>query len=303
MGTTSKKIRLTGSQKPKLERTNSLKLLYGDIQPYKTLSKVQTITLFDMYKNGTEEERQKAIDKLCKHNMRLVISLAREYCSTDDNLNDLIQEGSIGLLKAIEMFDVNNGTPFHGYAMYWIRRYINIFRTNVTPIVQQTNRSKTANVIVTISNELLQKLERVPTPDEILDEYNIRYPEKKIKDTEDLVNVEYVYVDQLEPINEESHEFQAFVDYNNATVSYNNFMADAFNGHKHQMVSQLMDCLTEKERTVVRMLFGLDDGFGHAETFVGSIMGMTQQGINVIYQRAIKKMRNKCVELNYHFAD
>lgn len=296
-----KKVQLSGNQKPYLDGNNSLQLFYNDIRPYKQLSKEETKKLFKLYHSGTKEERDFAFDKIYKHNLRLVVSLARDYCSSDDNLNDLIQEGGIGLMKAIEMFDEDNGTPFAGYSLYWIRRYINIFKTNVTPMIQQTNRSKTANVIVTISNELCQKFERIPTPDEILDEYNNRYPNRPINDSDNLVNVEYIFIDQFESVNETTQNLNDYSDYNSASVSYNDYIKEIESDHNKKMLSILINKLSDKEAKIIRMLYGVD---GYTKTninIIGLEMGLSSQRVSQICKTALKKLKTISNKLSYSF--
>lgn len=290
----SKRIQLSGTRKPQIERNRSLNMYYRDIRPYKPLSQEETKELFKLYHNGTKEERDFAFNKICKHNMRLVVSLARDYCSSEDNINDLIQEGNIGLIRAIDMFDEENGTSFAGYSMYWIRRYINIFKTNTTPIVSQTNRSKTTNPIVTITNELLQSLERVPTPEEILDEYNLRYPNKPIKDSEDVVNVEYVYIDQL--LSDTNQDAQSYNEYCSASEAYNDYSYEIENEYNKEMVSCLLNGLTEKETKAIRMIYGLDNGIETSISVIGSEMHVSNQRIHKLHKTALNKMRKKVMQ-------
>jgi RNA polymerase primary sigma factor len=297
----SKKLKLSGNRKPQLERNDILISYYRDIRRYKPLSQEETKELFKLYRNGTKNEREFAFNKICNHNIRLVVSLARDYCSQEDNLNDLIQEGNIGLMKAVEMFDEENGTPFPGYSMYWIRRYINIFKTNITPMIAQTNRSKTANVIVTISNELYQKFERVPTPDEILDEYNIRYSTKPINETDDMVDVGYVYIDQFDQSEENCQGMQDFLEYNSASMSHNSHIEEEETEYNKDMVSKFLDGLTENETKVIRMLYGLDTGIETSVSVVSSKLGVSNQRISQLHSAALRKMKKKCKDFSYAF--
>ena len=294
-----KKIRISKASRPYFNRNTVLNLLFNDIRSYKPLSKEKTNQLFELYNNGTEKEREYAFDKICRHNMRMVISIARDYCTTSDNLNDLIQEGNIGLMKAIELFDMDNGAPFHGYALYWIRRYINLFKTNITPIVQQTNRSKTSSIITTITSELIQKLERIPTPDEILEEYNKRYSDKSINDTDDLINIEYVYIDNFDQYGDDVHGIQNNIEYNNKTVSYNNYMDNIDDEMNKKMVSDLLGCLNKKELTVIKMYYGLDGENETTMSTIATVMDLSIQRINQLYISAIKKMKNRKESLAY----
>ena len=303
MGTkTPKKIRLVGDLKPYLKCDETLQIFFNDIKPHKVLSQEETKSLFKQYHNGTKKERIVAFNKLCKHNMRLVVTLAREYCSPNDNLKDLIQEGSIGLMKAIELFNENNGTPFAGYSIYWIRRYINIFRTNMEPIIAKTNRSKTANVIITISNELYHKLERVPTPDEILDEYNLQHPNKPIKESNDLVSVEIMSIDVPETPQQAERarkEHRLYDDYNRVSGSYNDYLDDIDKEYNKKMLTQLLGELNEKEIKVIRLLYGLDSGIGRSLSVISTEMGLSKQRISRLCITALNKMRKKSKELSY----
>jgi RNA polymerase primary sigma factor len=287
----SKKVFLSGSQKPYLERDNSLNILYSEIRPYTPLTQEETKELFLQYHNGDESEKKFAFEKICKHNLRLVISLARDYCSSEDSLNDLIQEGNIGLMKAIELFDVNNGTPFHGYAMYWIRRYINIFKTNTTPIVAQTNRSKTANVIISITSKLWQKLERIPTPDEILEIYNEAYPHKPIRDTKDLVNVEYVYISEPESNAKEERDLQGFLDYNEKSLTHNAYLVEIDKEENKAVINRFLKLLTPNEHKAISMMYGLNGTIKTNSSVIATEMGITPQRVSQLCSSAITKMK------------
>lgn len=296
----SNKILLSGNQKPYLERNDSLNILYSEIRHYKPLSQEEIRKLFDIYHNGSDKEKKFAFDKICKHNIKIVISIAREYCSTNDNLNDLIQEGNIGLMKAIEMFDVENGTPFHAYAMYWIRRYINIFKTNKTPIIQQTNRSKTSSVIATITSYLWQKLERNPNTDEILEEYNKRNANKSISDTDDLVKVEYVYIDSIEPTSEQTQPIQDLIEYNKQSFSTNSYLNIIKSEHDKDIVNQLLEGLTKNETTAIQMLYGLNGVTESSMSVIAMKMGVSPQRVSQLCNTAIKKMKRKSEILMYY---
>ena len=295
------KIQLSGQRKPQLERTESLKKLFNDIRPYKSLTEQETNDLFNLYHSGTEAERRYAFEKIYKYNIRLVISMARDYCSSADNVNDLIQEGNIGLMKAIEKYDMEQGSSFAKYALYWIRRYINVFKSNLTPIVAQTNRSKTTSIISNIAEKLYNELERTPLPDEILERYNTEFPKKPIGDIEDIINVEYIYIDNSDPEDTSNRQNSSLYTYNSISANDNEYMSVMDKEHNKAVVEELMSGLTKNEQRVIRRMFGLDDGISSNLTIVSSEMGVSKQRINQLYKKAIKKMREKSKELEYSY--
>lgn len=299
------RVFLTGLQKPYLEVNKTLQLFYNDIRPHKPLKQEEIEKLFTLYHKGTKEERESAFTKICKHNERLVVSMAREYCSNKDNLNDLIQEGNIGLMKAIEQYDASSGASFGGYAVYWIRRYINLFKTNTTPIVPQANRFKIGNSVTNIINDLWHKLERTPTSDEILEEYNKSNPKKTINSKEDLVHVEYFYLDEIENKTNEKQSAKQNREYNylyEEAASHNEYLDIIEKESIKNTVNRLISVLNKKEAAVVSMLYGLN---GNTETSMSTIateLNLTQQRISQLYNTALSKMRKAMEKQSYKFS-
>lgn len=296
------KIYVNGSQKRLLSRNTSLTNFYNDIRHIEPLNQEETNNLFKIYKSGNKEKSDEALEKLCEHNIKLVVSVAKKYCTTEDNLNDLIQEGSIGLIKAIENFDPNNGAPFYAYAVYWIRREINMYRTNVCPTIKQTNRSNTSITITEIRNNLMQELERVPTTEEILEEYNKRFPEKKLNNKDDFVDVEYLYISEFDQSqNNEKYIPAKEMEYNQKSVSYNDYMEEVDIDSNKEIINALTGCLKPKERMIIERLYGIN---GNTETSSGSLaieLDMTVAGINNIKQRAIEKMKKNASNFSPSF--
>lgn len=295
----TKKITLTGIQKPFLERYKSLTKLYAEIGHCKPMSFEETSEWFDKYHNGTEKEKEEAFEKICKHNMKLVISMARQYCSTQDNLMDLIQEGNIGLIAAIEKYNPNIGSSFQAHAMFHIRRYINLFKNNTTSIVQKTNRSKTAHIVHTLTSKMTQDLERTPYPEEVLDEYNKHNKKKKVKDSDDFVNVEYVYIDNFETSTGDINDMGSFVDFNNHTGSENGYLRDIEAEQKHKTLQALLQELTPKERKAITMFYGLEDGIESSLSVISMTLGVTAERARQLCSHAIKKMSAKAKDYAY----
>ena len=302
MSTEIRKLHLSKTQKPYLDRSDCLKLLYAELRKYDPLTQDEIRSLFNLYHSDDKEKSEWAFNKLCRHNMRLVISIARKLCTNEDNLNDLIQEGNMGLMKAIEMFDVENGAPFHGYAIYWIRRQINLFRLNFSQRIVQTNSSKTVNSIPLIKNELIQKLERTPTPEEILEIHNERYPDKKINYIDDIVDVEYVYINSLENISDNPNGSKLYTIYNDKSSNGNLYDNTADEDENREMIKAFLGTLTERESEIIKMFYGID---GYEENSFDSIalkFDITRERARQLYHSAINKMRSKREAVSKVFA-
>ena len=290
------KRKLSYSRYPKinLNRSISLSALFKDLKRCKKLTPKETNQLILAYNTGDREEKEEAFNLICKHNILLVVSIAKSYCSTEDNLDDLIQEGNIGLMKAVEMFDIRFGVPFQSYASFWIRRYINMFKINVTPIVTQTNKAKTIHAIQNIKNRLYQKYERTPTSDELFEEYNANFPNNKIVNKDDVTDVEYVFIDHFGP--DDSNDTPSFsVEksqlYNTASSSYNLFNEYEEKENNIETVRVLKRCLTDKEKMVIDMVFGLNGEHEKSLSGIADVLGYTEQRISQIYLGAIRKMK------------
>lgn len=292
MAKATRKIYISGSNKKYVSRNISLVNLYNEIRRYDPLTSEETESLIKTYHDGTEKEKKCAFDKLCKHNIKLVVSVAKKYASNENEVNDLIQEGNIGLIEAINRFNPELGVPFYAYAVYWIRREINMYRTNVNPTVIQTNRSKTSITISKVTNELTQKLERIPTKHEILEEFNKTYPDKKISNSDDFVDVEYVYISEIESsYNVNTASMKDEFDYNSKTVSNNEYLNEIDKTYNKDLVNQLLSCLTDKERDIITMAYGIGGQCSVGTSVIAGEYSMTVAGVNNICARAISKMK------------
>ena len=295
----SKTITLTGTQKPFLGHDETLNMYYNDIRKYAVLSQEETTELFKLYQNGTKEDREFAKNKLFKHNAKLVISLARQYCTVNDNLMDLIEEGNIGLLNAINKFSLDKASSFQKFALFHIRREINLFKVNYSYIVQQTNRSKTDNNITNIISSFIQRENRMPTDEEILAEYNEKNPTKQITEKSDMVSVEYVYIDSLEPTKGEFTDSQSFLDYSNKTSSCNEYLRKIEGDRHKKMLKSLMVGLTPNEKKAVSLFYGLDDGIETSLSVIGTLMNCTSERARQLCKAAVDKMNKRAEQLSY----
>lgn len=287
---------LNNAPKPFLERNDTTETYYNEVRKYKLISNEETFALLEEYQTAASSRKEEIRDILFKHNCRLVISVARAYCSSNDNLNDLIQEGNIGLLNAIEQFDFSKNSTFQKVALFYIRREINLFKMNASHIVQQTNRSKTNSVINGLVNSFIQQQERMPTPEELLDAYNNRYPNcRTLNSAQDIINVNYVYIDSLEGAGHEEElvDGQNYLDYCSTSATINSCIGNEQKEYQHYKLSQLLTVLTPKEKQAILLYYGLTTGFDESLHMIGTKMNCSSERARQLCASALKKMQKQ----------
>ena len=299
MNTSSKTITLTRTQKPFLGRDELLTMYYNDIRAYEPLTENETIELFKTYQNGSSSEKKAAKTKLFNHNTKLVVSMARKYCSVNDNLMDLIEEGNIGLLNAIDKFSLDKDSSFQKFALFHIRREINLYKINYTPMVQQTNRSKTDNIVKNIIDKFIQREQRNPTPDELLEIYNEENKEKLINNTADVINVEYVYIDNFNASDGTFMDSQSFIDFSGATSSFNEAIRTEQNDYNKEMIGVLMEDLTPKEKEAITLFYGIGSGTGYSLSMIATQMNCSSERARQLCASATNKMKKKSEVLSF----
>lgn len=299
MNTSSKTITLTRTQKPFLERDELLTMYYNDIRAYEPLTENETIELFKTYQNGSASEKEAAKTKLFNHNTKLVVSMARKYCSVNDNLMDLIEEGNIGLLNAIDKFSLDKDSSFQKFALFHIRREINLYKINYTPMVQQTNRSKTDNIVKNIIDKFIQREQRNPTPDELLEIYNEENKDKLINNTADVINVEYVYIDNFNASDGTFMDSQSFIDFSGATSSFNEAIRTEQNDYDKEMIGVLMEDLTPKEKEAITLFYGLGSGTEYSLSMIATQMNCSSERARQLCVSATNKMKKKSEVLSF----
>ena len=254
-----------------LKEIGNVPLLSGD----------EEVELAKRVEQGDEEAKK----KLTEANLRLVVSIAKKYVGRGMPFLDLIQEGNLGLIKAVEKFDYHKGYKFSTYATWWIRQAITrAIADQARTIRIPVHMVETINKLIRVSRQLLQELGREPLPEEIAKELDM--PVERVRE---ILKISQEPVSLETPIGEEEDSHLGdFIQDDNVPVPAE---AAAQTLIKEQL-DEVLDTLTEREQKVLRLRFGMNDGRARTLEEVGKEFDVTRERIRQIEAKALRKLRH-----------
>lgn len=266
---------------PGVKINDPVRMYLKEIGRVDLLSAEEEISLAKRIEEGDEEAKR----RLAEANLRLVVSIAKRYVGRGMLFLDLIQEGNMGLIKAVEKFDYLKGYKFSTYATWWIRQAITrAIADQARTIRIPVHMVETINKLIRVQRQLLQDLGREPTPEEIAEDMDLT-PDK----VREILKIAQEPVSLETPIGEEDDSHLGdFIEDQDATSPSEHA---AYELLKEQL-EDVLDTLTDREENVLRLRFGLDDGRTRTLEEVGKVFGVTRERIRQIEAKALRKLRH-----------
>ena len=279
-----------------LQRDRNTIDYFAEIRKYPILTAEEERELLFEVKNGSPLKAEMARERLVNCNQLFVASVAKKWAN-NDNFLDLINEGNIGLLVAIDRFDLNKKQRFLSYAVFWVRQYINDYIINCEHLVKPLNAHKIHIYKAKVTSELTQKLERVPTPDEIRDETEKKYG-INLPFSMDFINFSVASIDAPFMMEDKDNEANGVcMAFDNVTAT-NNIDKDIEVLDACKRANKALGMLTPREKRILMKYYGI----GHTRNYdvyeIAESEQKSKERIRQIIKHAIIKLKNRTAQIN-----
>lgn len=255
-----------------------------EIGKIELLDMAEEVELATKIKHGTEKEKQKALEKLTKANLRFVVSVSKQYQNQGLSLGDLINEGNLGLIKAAKRFDETRGFKFISYAVWWIRQSILQALADQSRIVRlPLNRVGALNKIGKAYNELEQKNERLPSVDELAEELDM-----SLYEVTDTLKISGRHLSIDAPfVSGEDGKLSDIMPNQNQPAPDHHFNHESLKFEIHRALKNL----NERERDIITLYYGLGTEKAHTLEEIGDKFELTRERVRQIKEKAIRKLK------------
>lgn len=254
-----------------------------EIKDIPMLSQEEEYDLIQKAQQGDEKARRKIVES----NLRLVKPVAKRYQGHGLDLNDLIQEGNLGLIMAVDKFDISRGYRFNTYAVWWVRQAINRAIENTgRPIRFPSHVVETKNKINVAERQLIPELGRTPTDDEIAEIINV--PKEDVAELRYMDLVPISYDTTLDPNDEDSDSMEALIEDTKIATPEQSFEGQT----RLKLIDEILNTLDEREKSVLELRYGLLDGKPRTLEEVGIIHNITKERVRQIEAKALRKLRS-----------
>lgn len=278
-----------------VEQTDSIKSFWKCSRKYKPLTAEEEHALFEKYPTASAAERKRIQATLVLCNQRIIYSKALDFTKDPDLIQDYIREGSIGLFKAIDKFDISRGVKFITFAIDYIYREMFEYNSKFGNLVRRSNDKKIGVKIKGIRDEFYTREERDPTSEELKDIFEKKY-NIEIKEDVDLLDVSVSSIDDTggqsgndnDVDQTESGEFAV------STASLNGFIEQEEMEHTNCLVNALLSKLSERDREIVSMFYGIGYDYAVDPDDIARKFGISRTRVNQIIASSLEQMRKLC---------
>lgn len=271
-----------------LRMTAEIDTYIKSFKQHELLTKEEEMKCFDMYKNGTPAERDRAVERLIMANQRFVFSLAKKYAKgNSDKILDYVNEGNIGIMNAIEKFEPERGYKFITCAVWYIRQQMTAYSLTTDLFLRKTNNAKIGNNVLKFKKEFWNTYHREPTCDEILEDLDKRGIKIKNKfDVEDLVKSS---IDST--LNDDNMTFETNPVYVQNSATENDFETEIDKDYERQMTESLLSNLDDRSRNIIMQIYGIGHEAPVDIEVIAENLNLTPTRVNQIKNGAIKKLK------------